>query len=258
MGTHGPERRRAKSVSGVARLPGRERLRGAAPLALPVVAGEDSGDPVPDPLEDVQLLRFEAGAPGGSFPVVSRFRGKVVGPDFYDKASIQPGSWWFCRVEDNGTYYLAHPIREFDVEDVLRARPELLPSLFPYLEQGGNGAGKAAPAPAVLAALPAPRGRTAGHSFVTLPRVETVRVSLEGLDLQGAADLLEGAACELLADKARGALAVRPAGEGSRHAWPLKDGAVRSPEPARLLGAGSATARWSDRWGVLVITKGIG
>lgn len=210
-----------------------------------------------DPIEEVQLLRFEAGAAGGSFPVVSRFRGKVVGPDFYDKASIQPGSWWFCQLEDNGTYYLAHPIREFDVEDVLRARPDLLPSLFPYLDQGGSRAGEP-PAAAAVATPPAPRDRVEEQSFVTLPRVETVRVSIEALELQGAADLFEAVgACELLADRGRAALAVRPVEAASRHAWPLKDGAIRSPEPARLLGVGSAVARWSDRLGVLVVTKGI-
>jgi hypothetical protein len=221
-------------------------------------ATDVGGGPTDELLKEIELLRFEAGALGGSFPVVSRFRGKVVGPDFYDQIRIQPGSWWFCRVVDNGTYYLAHPIREFDIEDVLRARPDLLPSIFPYLEHGGNGTSKATPPPPAIVAPSTPRDLTTPRGFVTLPRVETVRVTQENLALEGAADLLEGAACELLADNTRMALGVRLAEAGSRHAWPLKDGVLYSGEPAKFLGVGSATARWSDRWAMLVITKGIG
>jgi hypothetical protein len=207
-------------------------------------------------LQAIELLYFDEGARDGSFPVVSWIGSKVVGPDFNQKALVKPRSWWWCRVEDKGTYYLAHPLRQFDVEDLLRARPDLVGRLFPHLEKPGNGG---PPAPTPVAPVQAPRTVLSPSpvGFVTLPRVEHVEVGDEALRLQGAADLLGGAAaCELLADPARKAIALRPA-EGARHAWPVEAGALRSAEPARLLGTGPAVARWSDRWGVLIVTRGL-
>lgn len=198
--------------------------------------------------EEVHLLRFEGGAPGGAFPVVARLRGKIVGPDLFAEVPIKPGSWWYCTVIDKDTFYLAHPIKEFDIQDVLHAKPELLRSLFPYLDAAAPV--PSPPKPAAIAAAPPvdPSG------FVTLPRAERVEVTEEGILLRAAADLLEGSThCELLVDRGRSTIALRPTDRPD--GWPVKDGMLRSREVTKALPPGEAWARWSDRLGLLIVTR---
>ncbi|MCA1812445.1 MAG: hypothetical protein LC624_00665, partial [Halobacteriales archaeon] len=64
-------------------------------------------------------------------------------------------------------------------------------------------------------------------------------------------------ACEVHVDAGRGAVGLKPLTEPAPDAWPVRDGAVLCKEAAKVLGAGPATARWSDRLGMLVVTRGL-
>lgn len=191
---------------------------------------------------EVALLPFKAQDDGRR---VSWLKGgKVV---LVDKARVEEvgdGEWWFVRLDERDKFAIAHPIARFSPEGYFEARPEERGRLVQAVTQPqGLVAPPGAERPGPRVEPPADT-----HRKPVLLRAEGT------LELRDFAHLFPAEA-EVMVDKRRGIVALRPA-EGGR-GFPVEGGivVVRSlAQRVELSGEEQACpAWWDDRRGLLMI-----